>query len=168
MRFYFRVLFGVSGEKLYKNFVFLRKTNRKRETERDRRGKYIIMALIVFPIKFIFVYSSCVSVHKIHYMPFSVYCTYSHGLSVSSFSPSRSSLYLVISTEARERLCLRFSLTQDKTLIYWFSGVVVFTKQNSNKFNCQFRSHFLSFSLSLSLQLRCLMPAYQQYICKLS
>lgn len=31
--FYFRVLFGVSGKKLYKNFVFLRKTNRKRETE---------------------------------------------------------------------------------------------------------------------------------------
>lgn len=52
---------------------------RARDRERIYRGKDIIMALIVFPIKFIFMYSS--SVHKIHYMPFSVFCcTYSHGL----------------------------------------------------------------------------------------
>lgn len=68
----FCVVLFCSSAKNYKYFVFLRTASRN-------RGKDIIMALIVFPIKFIFMYSS--SVHKIHYMPFSVFCcTYSHGL----------------------------------------------------------------------------------------
>lgn len=105
------------------------------------RGKDIIMALIVFPIKFIFMYSS--SVYKCTQNPLhAIFCLlylfrWALILSASirsviwesAFSPTlkiRDEIHLLVSV----------------VLL-----LLLFCRVNSNKFNCQFRSYFLSFSL---------------------